>query len=117
MKPMSLASIAGVLAWLCVAAVQAADAPLPPARELPVEASAAAEKASNEPVVKRTVIDDKTAHIEELRVRGQLQKVTVDPKGAPSYEIIVGDSSRDISEGRNSSRGATGKRVWNVLRF
>ena len=72
-----------------------------------------------EPVVQRTVIDDGRAMIEELRVRGQLVKVTVHPKdGAPSYEIIVGDSSRELStEGRNNSRGATGKRVWQVFSF
>ena len=72
-----------------------------------------------EPVVQRTVIDDGRAVIEELRVRGQLVKATVHPKdGAPSYEIIVGDGSRELStEGRNNSRGATGKRVWQVLSF
>jgi hypothetical protein len=72
-----------------------------------------------EPVVQRTVIDDGRAMIEELRVRGQLVKVTVHPKdGAPSYDIIVGDGSRELStEGRNNSRGATGKRVWQVLSF
>jgi hypothetical protein len=70
-------------------------------------------------VVQRTVIDDGRAMVEELRVRGQLVKVTVHPKdGAPSYEIIVGDGSRELStEGRNNSRGATGKRVWQVLSF
>ena len=37
---------------------------------------------------------------------------------SPSYEIIVGDGSRELStEGRNNSRGATGKRVWQVLSF
>ena len=72
-----------------------------------------------EPVVQRTVIDDGRAVIEELRVRGQLVKATVHPKdGAPSYEIIVGDGSRELStEGRNNSRGATGKRVWHILSF
>jgi len=72
-----------------------------------------------EPVVQRTVIDDGRAVIEELRVRGQLVKATVHPKdGSPSYEIIVGDGSRELStEGRNNSRGATGKRVWQVLSF
>jgi hypothetical protein len=74
--------------------------------------------AVDEPVVQETVIDDGRARIEELRVRGQLQRITVSPKGrAPSYEIIVGDGSRDFSEGVNTSRGAAGKRVWNVLRF
>ena len=72
-----------------------------------------------EPIVQRTVIDDGRAMIEELRVRGQLVKVTVHPKdGAPAYDIIVGDGSRELStEGRNNSRGATGKRVWQVLSF
>ncbi len=51
-------------------------------------------------------------------MRGQLQKVTVDPKGRlPSYEIVVGDGSRDLSEGAGASRGASGKRVWNILKF
>ena len=69
---------------------------------------------TREPVVQRTVIDDGRAVIEELRVRGQLVKATVHPKdGSPSYEIIVGDGSRELStEGGNNSRGATGKRVW-----
>lgn len=118
MKPMSWARIAAVSACLFVASARGADAPAAPERELPAEAAAAADRASNEPNVQRTVIDDGRARIEELRVRGQLQKVTVDPKGrAPSYEIIVGDGSRDLSEGANTSRGAAGKRVWNVLRF
>ena len=75
-------------------------------------------RAVDEPVVQATVIEDGRARIEELRVRGQLQRITVTPKGpAPRYEIIVGDGSRDLSEGINTSRGAAGKRVWNVFRF
>ena len=74
--------------------------------------------AADEPVVRETVIEDGRARIEELRVRGQVQRITVAPKGAaPRYEIIVGDGSRDFSQGVNTSRGAAGKRVWNVLRF
>jgi hypothetical protein len=77
-----------------------------------------AARAVDEPVVQETVIEDGRARIEELRVRGELKRITVSPKGAaPRYEIIVGDGSRDFSEGVNTSRGAAGKRVWNVLRF
>jgi hypothetical protein len=84
----------------------------------PLEASAADDKAANEPIVKRTVIDDKHAHIEELRVRGQLQKVTVAPKdGAPGYEVITDAGSRDLSTGATNSRGAAGQRVWNLFHF
>jgi hypothetical protein len=119
MKAISPRWIVVALACIGGPAARAADAvPPPPRGEVQLEASAVDEKLANEPFVKRTVIDDKRNHIEELRVRGQLQKVTVAPKdGAPSYEIITGDGSRDLSPGVNTSRGAAGQRVWNVLHF
>ena len=120
MKSTSLAGIVAILACLCGGFVQGADPAPAPAPETsatrPVETAPA--KDAREPVIKRTVIEDKSAHIEELRVRGQLQKVTVDPKGsAPGYEIIVGGGEHEFSEGRNPTRGAVGQRVWNVFRF
>ena len=73
---------------------------------------------AGEPNVKRTVIDDSRARIEELRVRGQLQKVTVAPKGgAPGYEILLGDGAHPIGDDPGTSRSSAGKRVWNVLKF
>jgi len=73
---------------------------------------------AGEPNVKRTVIDDGRARIEELRVRGQLQKVTVAPKGgAPGYEILLGDGAHPIGDDPGTSRSSAGKRVWNVFRF
>ena len=120
MKSTSLAGIVAILACLYGAFAQGADLAPAPAPETsatrPVETAPA--KDAREPVIKRTVIEDKSAHIEELRVRGQLQKVTVDPKGsAPGYEIIVGGGEHEFSEGRNPTRGAVGQRVWNVFRF
>jgi len=127
MKALSRVRVAAALLVVFGAATQAADAPPRPPAATPVAAPAptpaAVEPPSSrdprEPVVQRTVIDDGRAVIEELRVRGQLVKATVHPKdGSPPYEIIVGDGSRELStEGRNNSRGATGKRVWNVLTF
>ena len=124
MKALSRVRVAAALLVVFGAAAQAADAPASPA---PAAAPAASSptrvetsaRDPREPVVQRTVIDDGRAVIEELRVRGQLVKATVHPKdGSPDYEIIVGDGSRELStEGRNNSRGATGKRVWNVLTF
>ena len=72
-----------------------------------------------EPNVKHTVIDDDSTHIDELKVRGHTQRISVKPKIAAlrGYEILTGDGSRDLSDGANASRGATGKRVWNVLSF
>jgi len=133
MKTLASLTIAAAAAtMLAASAAQAADpAPPAPARSAEAKLQAdseaiaasdrAAEKAANEPNVKLTVIDDSRARIEELRVRGQLQKVTVLPKdGAPGYEIIVGgDGSHEqaFSAGQAGSRGASGKRVWNVFRF
>jgi hypothetical protein len=126
MKSLSRVRVAAALLVVFGSTAQAADAPPPPPAVAPVPAASPApveapptKEGSKEPVVQRTVIDDGRAVIEELRVRGQLVKATVHPKdGSPSYEIIVGDGSRELStEGRNNSRGATGKRVWQVLSF
>jgi len=72
-----------------------------------------------EPEVRHIVIEDDGARIDELRVRGVPQRIVVSTKGtgAPSYEIITGDGSRDLGDGANTSRGAAGKRVWRVLNF
>jgi hypothetical protein len=69
--------------------------------------------------VQRTVVEDDATRIEELRVRGELRSVTVQPKGAirRGYEILPPDGARDMSESAGSGRGAAGKRVWRVLNF
>ncbi len=61
------------------------------------------------------VIEDDQIRIEETRVRGQLQRVTVAPKGSTlrPYEINVGTAGRDPSQ----DKSAAGQRVWSVLRF
>ena len=126
MKALSRVRLAAALLLVFGGAAQAVDAPAPapppPAAHAAASSPVRIETSSpdpREPLVVRTVIDDGRAVIEELRVRGQLVKATVHPKdGSPRYEIIVGDGSRELStEGRNNSRGATGKRVWNVLTF
>jgi len=117
MKPTPKSLLLALAGGLFATAGHAADAPAAPVPDAVSEA-AAEDKAANEPAVRRTVIDDRSNRIEELRVRGQLQKVTVDPKGgAPSYEIIVVEGARDTSDAVMSTRGAAGKRVWNIFRF
>jgi hypothetical protein len=100
----------------------AAPAPAHAASATPPSSSTTIEEIelgrAGEPNVKRTVIDDGRARIEELRVRGQLQKVTVAPKGnLPGYEILLGDGVHTMGDDPGTSRGSAGKRVWNVLRF
>ena len=72
-----------------------------------------------EPRVQHIVHEDEGSRIEELRVRGSTQRITVTPKVGTrqSYEILLGDGSRDLSDGANTTRGAAGKRVWHVLSF
>ena len=72
-----------------------------------------------EPNVKRTVIEDDGARIDELRVRGQTQQVVVTPKrgGMPQYEILLGQPGSAVPDGTGGARGAAGKRVWTVLSF
>ena len=123
------ACFAGAAACARAARRTRADAPPPlPATRRGLAGTAARRRGSgadrsrarlgSEPAVRRTVIDDSRARIEELRVRGQLQKVTVSPKGrAPGYEIIIGDGAHAIGDDPGTSRGSAGKRVWNVLRF
>jgi hypothetical protein len=72
-----------------------------------------------EPNVQRTVIEDSLSRIEELNVRGQARSIVVTTKGAlgGSYEIYMGEASRDLSDGAGSPRGAVGQRMWRLLSF
>jgi Protein of unknown function (DUF2782) len=75
-------------------------------------------KDAAEPNVQRTVVQDDGARIEELRVRGQVQRIVVKPKNAAEYEVVAPVGGRDPSQNRaNQQAGAGGQRVWNLLRF
>lgn len=78
-----------------------------------------ADARGGEPNVRRTVIEDNGSKIEELRIRGQTQRISVTPKIGPRkrYDIITGDASRDSTYGTGGARDAVGKRVWDVLDF
>jgi hypothetical protein len=79
---------------------------------------AAAPGQRGEPKVERIVIEDKGARVEELRVRGEVKRIVVTPKGAQTpYEVIPLDATRDAAPGHGSTKGAAGQRVWNVLNF
>ncbi|NML13987.1 hypothetical protein [Azohydromonas caseinilytica] len=70
-----------------------------------------------EPNVQHLVIEDEGVRVEELRVRGQTQRLVVRPRNAAPYEVIPGGGERDMSSGPGNSRGAAGQRVWNMLSF
>ena len=106
-----------VLATLCIGAPCWAQ-PAPAAKP-PLLAATTQPARDGEPAVKRMVIEDEGARIEELRVRGEAQRIVVTPKFGirKSYEIITGDAARDAFDGTGGTRSSAGKRVWNVLQF
>ena len=59
-----------------------------------------------EPKVERTVAEDDQVRIEELKVRGETRKVTVNNKlsKAPEYEIMVNDDSVSATHARLTRR-------------
>lgn len=75
-------------------------------------ASAAARDALTPTV---TVIEDDGVRIEETRLRGQAQRITVQSKvgGARPYEILVAPLGRDPSK----ERGAAGQSAWSLFNF
>jgi hypothetical protein len=69
--------------------------------------------------VERIQHEDASNRIDEVRVGGQTQSISVQPKGeAPGYEIQPTDMLRTRpADHREGLSGATGQRVWNVFRF
>jgi hypothetical protein len=65
------------------------------------------------------IIEDEAIRIDELRVRGEVKRVTVQTKSgkAPDYEIVLPDAGQDVSGGTGTQRGAAGQRVWRVFSF
>jgi hypothetical protein len=108
MNPSRRGALCAALLWPGLALAQAAAAD-PPATEV----------RGGEPNVKRSVIEDDGSRIEELRVRGQARSVVITTKGplASSYEINVGDPSREMDATADTRRGAAGHSMWRVFSF
>lgn len=83
-------------------------------------ASQAAPQAPREAAVERIVIEDEGSRVEELRERGQIRHVRVQPRQGAGYEVLPIDAGRDPSQGHGlggGSRGTGGQRVWHFLSF
>lgn len=67
-----------------------------------------------EPQVIQRVTEDEQVRIDELRVRGQTRRLTVQPKikGMPAYEIVPPEPGRDPAQDPKA-----GQRVWFSLSF
>lgn len=98
-----------VLALLAASVAAPVRAQLPPAAE-----PAPAASRTPEPQVIQQVTEDDQVRIEELRVRGQTRRLTVQPKirGIGAYEIAVPEPGREPADDPKA-----GKRVWLSLTF
>jgi hypothetical protein len=119
---MKIHALSLAIALLAATSAHAADAPKPsPTSAAPaVAASAPAVTEPGEPKVENIVTEDKVTRIEELRVRGQTQRIVVKSKVGVKgqYEILPNESARDVlSPDGNGNRGAAGQAVWSVLSF
>jgi len=69
--------------------------------------------------IERIHIEDRNATVDELRVGGETQNITVTPKNnAPAYQVMPNDD-RSRNQGQSDqSPGESGSRVWwNVFKF
>lgn len=75
--------------------------------------------AATEPNTATRISEDEHVRIAEQRVRGQTQRISVQPKAAggaasaPAYEVLPAPGGQDPSQSRDSA----GRRVWPVLSF
>jgi hypothetical protein len=69
--------------------------------------------------IQRIHNEDAGSRIDEVRVGGQTQSITVQPKlgdNLPAYEVKPSDTARGAAPSTSRS-DTTGSRVWNVLKF
>ncbi len=88
---------------------------------LPAQAASAATAPIGraDPLIQRIRVEDAGSRIDEVRVGGQTQSITVQPKMGPSlpaYEVKPADTARGAAS-PTSQNDMMGSRVWNVLKF
>ena len=109
------------LATACFAQVVApAAGPLvAPAQVALPEDATPAPSSRPDKAVQRIRTEDAGTRIDEVRVGGETQSITVQPKTGskmPAYEVKPSDATKG-SAPSPSTRDTNGARVWNVLKF
>ena len=99
----------------CLGLAGPAAAQTPPATDAP----AVGADGKPERRIERIRIEDTGARVDELRVGGETQSITVSPKGGlPAYELLPSGTAQGVATGpRNSSAASGGTRVWKILGF
>lgn len=107
------------LATLCSA--QTPAQPAQAAAPTPAVVAPAGAGSSGRPnqTIQRIRTEDAGSRIDEVRVGGETQSITVQPKtgnNMPAYEVKPSDTARGAAPS-TSKNDTTGSRVWNVLKF
>jgi len=113
-RPFLLAAL--VVLGAASASAQTTAAP-PTSNAAPV--SKPGDKATGRPdlSIERIRTQDSGSRIDELRVGGETQSITVQPAAdVPAYEVRPMDASRNGS-GTGFDKGSAGARFWNILKF
>ena len=105
------------MATLPLATLCAAQAPAQPAQA--AASAPAATSGRPDQTIQRIRTEDAGSRIDEVRVGGETQSITVQPKtgvNMPAYEVKPSDTARGAAPSTSKS-DTTGSRVWNVLKF
>ncbi|MGH8831956.1 MAG: hypothetical protein ACREXV_12830 [Polaromonas sp.] len=105
-------------AALAVLPLAAAVAQTPaPAQNTAATATKPAGAARPDKKIQRIRTEDAVTRIDELRVGGETEKITVQPKtGGAAYEVKPAEGARGNPPAA-ASGDTNGSRVWNVLKF
>ena len=113
--------LAGAAAVVAGAPALAQTAATAPAASSPPAVQPGTNPSSRRPdaAIQRIRTEDAGSRIDEVRVGGETQSITVQPKAdVPAYEVLPTDSTKGGGTAPSRSGvGATGSRVWNVLKF
>ena len=104
-----------VLACAAPAAAVFAQNPQPQAQTDPDKAAGRQNQK-----IERIHVEDGNATVDELRVGGQTESITVKPRSnAPAYNVMPNEAERMRNQGQSDqSSGDGGSRVWwNVFKF
>ena len=106
-------------AALPLATLTAAQTPVQPPQVASPEIAIAAPSARPDQTIQHIRTEDAGSRIDEVRVGGETQSITVQPKtgsNIPAYEVKPSDTARGAAPS-TSKNDTTGSRVWNVLKF
>ena len=79
----------------------------------------AAETGKHNQRIEHIRVEDGGSRVDETRVGGQTQSITVQPKvgSMPEYEVQSNDGARAARNRDTHSGDTTGTRVWNFIKF